>query len=142
MFVLMLLQATIAPVAPPVIRPAPDPWPTPEHACQMLQDEARRIALRQPRARAAATNVEQAVDCDARVITRVYAVRSRTTRLADSAQATANKLACLNVAYQIMYERDGWSFRAEFRGPDQRVAVAAANAKCKPLNLGRYQSPP
>jgi hypothetical protein len=144
MLALVLLQAAGAPLPPPMTAmPAPisDPWPTQSQACTYVQEESRSIARHKPAAGADIVDVEQAVDCDARIVTRVFVVESKWVRLAESAQRTADKLACLNPRNQIMYERDGWSFRAEFRGPKGRAAMAAASAKCPPLNLGGYQSP-
>ena len=116
MLALTLLLAAGAPVPPPITAmPAPDPWPTPSQACGMLQEESRRIGRRKPAAGADVRDEEEAVDCDARIVTRVFVVESKLVRLAESAQRTADKLACLNPRNQIMYERDGWSFRAEFR---------------------------
>ena len=142
MLALVLLQAAAAQAPPPLTAmPVPDPWPTQPQACTSIQEEGRRIARHKPAAGERVVDVEQAVDCNARVVTRVFVVESKSVRLAESAQRTADKLACMNPRNQIMYERDGWSFRAEFRGPKGRAAMAAASAKCAPLNLWGYQSP-
>lgn len=141
----MLLSALVASLAatiqPPSIPPAPDPWPTPDQACSLMQTEARGIARRASRRGARVTATEQRVDCEARTVTRVYAVESRTVRLAESAQRSADRFACNNPRNQIMYERDGWSFTVEFRGPGVRPATASAQIRCPPLALGSYRSP-
>jgi hypothetical protein len=141
MLTLILLQVLTRPDTQPVIRPAPDPWPTHDYACRLVQSDAKRIAARKPDTGESVSTVEQRVDCETRTVTRVFAVKSKKVKLAQSAQRTADKFACANPANQIMYERDGWSFQAEFRGPNQPFATASATAKCEPLNMWGYQSP-
>lgn len=137
MLALALLQASTS----PVIMPAPDPWPKHEYACQLVQDEANRIARLKLTSSERVSGVEQRVDCNARVVTRVFTIKIKSAQLEHSAQLTADKFACSNPAYQIMYERDGWSFKAEFHDPTLRNAVASARVKCEPLRLTGYQSP-
>ncbi len=138
MLTLILLQVVTTPA---VIPPAPNPWPTHEYACQLVESEAKRIAARAPDTGKPVSTLEQRVDCEARTITRVFVVKSKKVKLAQSAQRTADKFACFNPANQIMYEWDGWSFQVEFRGPSQPSATASASAKCEPLSLSGYQSP-
>lgn len=127
---LALMQ--VATVSPPVITPAPDPWPTHVQACGLMQQEARGIARRAPRPEAGPRVIEQVVDCEGRTVTRVIAVDSKKIRLAPSAQQTADKFACSSPRNQTMYERDGWAFRAEFRGPGGSHAIATAQITCPP----------
>lgn len=137
MIALALLQASTS----PVIMPAPDPWPKHEYACQLVQDEAKRMARLRPANGERVSGMEQRVDCNARVVTRVITIKVKSAQLEQSAQRTADKFACSSPAYQIMYERDGWSFKAEFYDPALRTAVASARGKCEPLTLMGYQSP-
>lgn len=124
---LALLQGTGGAWAPS-IQPAPDPWPTPAQACGLMQSEAVVLARQQAR-RGGPVEVEQAVDCAARTVTRIISA-GRTARLTRSAQSIADSFACMSPRNQTMYERDGWSFRVEFRGP--RAAIATARVTCPP----------
>lgn len=98
MLALLLLQVSTAQETPPVIRPAPDPWPTHEYACQLVQNEAKRIARREPKAGERFSDLSQIVDCDARTVTRMATLNIKSVKLAQSAQLTADKLPCVSPA--------------------------------------------
>jgi hypothetical protein len=130
----ILLLANLAEM-PPVIRPAPDPWPTPAQACRLLENETKWFGHREARGKGLVVEVEQIVDCDGRIVTRVYAATSRRVVLDKSAQDLADLWACFSPRNQTLYERDHWSFRVVIRGT---TGSAAASATAQGVCMPRY----
>lgn len=107
------IDATVTPPTTQFTSPAPDPWPTVAQACGLMRGEARMYTPGTSVRRRPIELVEQAVDCEARVVSRILLIKDKkvAAKAFAHAQETADRFACSSPRNRTMLERDGWAFR-------------------------------
>lgn len=125
-----IVQGSLRSSAPPAPR---NPADLDSDACGYFRRQEKLAAEREPEAGARVWITGQVVDCAARSVTRILAVKSIPRRerreLAAAVQSLSDRLWCSTLLFREVMKR-GWTLGAELRAPGDPKPIAATTRKC------------